>query len=225
MSIVKKWISCVISFIAGVCGLALSGLVGMEVVTKIDGSAIAGQLGMPAGTFDSVSEKIVKGFKVITDSSLYSQAKDLGITTEFVWLKIFAILTLIASILLIVFAVVKLLQNLNVIKSTHVAFDICGYAIVGLFLIATIGLMISSNVYASAMEESALAIEHAKALYTQALGANLPASALPMLSTLVAAAKISITASVGLYQPIILVISIITAIVTGTFAFLNKKDA
>lgn len=193
MSILKKWAGCVMSFIAGVLGLALSATTGMKVVTEVVGNKIPD------------ASKTVKAFKVITDSNLYDEAKLAGNGTEFVWLKIFAILTLIISILLIVYSIISLLQNVNVIKSTHIAFDIVGWALVGLFLIATIGLLISSNVYANVTETSTIA------------------SVMNLLG--VPKSVISCKASVGVYQPVMLVVSIITAIVTGVFSFLKKKDA
>ena len=203
MSIVKKWAYCVITFIAGVLGLALSATTGMKVVTTIDGSAI-GQ------TIDG-SSKIVKAFKVLTDSDLMEQAKALDIKSEFVTMKVFAIITLVLSILLIVYAVIALLQNLNVIKSNHIAFDIVAITLVVLFLVATIGLLVSSNAYAGALE---------KATETIIIPLKLSATELaPYISVL----KWNATASVGVYQPFMLVVSIITAIVTGTFTILNRK--
>jgi len=89
MSIVKKWTSCVVSFIAGVLGLALSACSGM--VVKIDALKV---------------KETTKAFKVITDADLYKDAKTAGTGTEFLWLKVFAIITLIISILLIVYAIV-----------------------------------------------------------------------------------------------------------------------
>lgn len=185
MSIVKKWANCVIAFVAGVLGLAMSATTGMKVLTTI-------------GATGATNNKIVKAFKVLTDSSLLDEAKRYGVENDFICMKVFAIITLIAAILLIVWSIVMLLQNLNVIKSSHIAFDIVTIALVVLFLVATIGLLVSSNAYGNAI--------------TGAIEAAYPA-----------AYQVSSTAKLGVYQPFMLVVSIITAIVTGTFTFLNKK--
>ena len=192
MSIVKKWAGCVMSFIAGVLGLALSSCSGMKVVVKT-----------PVGSETTVT----KAFKVITDSDLLDQAKAAGLKSEFVMMKVFAIITLIVSVLLIVYSVVALLQNLNVIKSSHIAFDIAGWVLVGLFLVAIIGLVISSNDYGS---EIASVTE-------KGLEATYAAMGQPI--------NITVNAKLGAYQITMLVVSIVTAIVTGVFAFLKRKSA
>ena len=209
MNFLKKWMGCIISFVAGVCGLALSACTGMRLTSIVSSDA------MPA--LNSSTSKIVKAFKVITDSELYTQAKDLGVTTEFVWLKVFAIITLIISILLIVYSIVLLLKNLNVIKSSHIAFDIVGIVLVLLFVISTIGLMITTNVYANAIESAT--IDALTAGYTLKL------VAMGQPATAISAIKFNVTAKMGVYQPIMLTISIIALILTSTFAFLKRKDA
>ena len=177
MSIVKKWAGCVMAFIAGVLGLAMSASSGMVIKTPLGSST-------------------TKAYKVITESELMDTAKLLGVKSEFVLMKAFAIITLIIAVLLIAYSIVALLQNLNVIKSSHIAFDIAGWVLVGLFVISTIALLVSSNGYATAIEDSVIA----------------------------AASGIK-SVKVGLYQPFMLVVSIIAAIVTGIFAFLKRKDA
>ena len=171
MSIVKKWTGCVMAFMAGVLGLAMSASSGMVIKTPLGSST-------------------TKAYKVITESELMDTAKLLGVKSEFVLMKAFSIITLIIAVLLIAYSIVALLQNLNVIKSSHIAFDIAGWVLVGLFVISTIALLVSSNGYAGAMEK-----------------VGIP------------------SVKVGLYQPFMLVVSIIAAIVTGIFAFLKRKDA
>ncbi len=226
MTFLKKWASCIISFVAGVCGLALSACTGMKAVGKIDASALQSQLGMdPSQSFESAA----KGFKVLTDGELYDQAKLAGIGKEFMIMKVFAIITLIVSILLIVYAIVVLLKNLNAIKRESKIFDIVGICLFVLLLVATIGLLISSNAYANAMETSGAAILQARGKFAAGLTAKLTEAGatqvLPMVPTLAGLAKISASVSVGVYQPAMLVISIISALVYGTFTFLNKKSA
>ena len=121
MNFVKKWTSCILSFVCGVLGLALSACSGMIVKATVDTTALGGEI--------SKIDEMTKAFKVITDNSLYKDAKSLGIGTEFVWLKVFAILTLVISVLLIIFALIKLLQNVNLIKTNHIAIDIVGHSL------------------------------------------------------------------------------------------------
>lgn len=203
MSIIKRWANCVIAFIAGVLGLALSGTIGMKVATTIDASAI--------GQSVTESSKIVKAFKVLTDSELMEQAKLLNIKSEFVTMKVFAVITLILAILLIVWSVIMLLQNLNVIKCSNKLFGIINIALVGLFLIATIGLLVSSNAYANVLET---------ATETMLIPGMLMSSP---LASYISILNWDVTASIGVYQPVMLVVSIVAVVVTVTFTVLNKK--
>jgi len=86
------------------------------------------------------------------------------------------------------------LKNLDVIKSSSNVFDYIGYAVIALFLVATIGLMITSNTFASE---------------TEALAAN------PMFKVVV---------SVGAYQPIMLTVAIISAVAVAVVEFFKKKS-
>lgn len=191
MDFLKKWMACIVSFVAGVCGLALSACSGM--VTKITYDAALGM--------DATSD-ITKAFKVLTDSDLYTQAKEFGLGSEFMTMKVFAIITLVVSVLLIAYALVMLLKNLNVIKCDSRIFDIVGISLFVLLLVATIGLLVSSNSYANAMED---AVNKMMAVAYSGM----------------ATAKFSL----GVYQPIMLVVSIIGALAYGTFTFLNMKKA
>lgn len=203
MSLLKKWASCVISFIAGVCGLALSACSGMVVKTVFPESLAAYDI--------KSSTETTKAFKVLTDKELYTQAKEAGIGSEFMVMKVFAIITLIISVLLIAYAIVMLLKNLNVIKFESKIFDIVGISLIAVLLVATIGLLISSNNYANEMEKVVKA--------DVAVG-------MKQLETLIGSAiNWKLTISVGVYQPTMLVISIISALAVGTFTFLNKKSA
>lgn len=205
MSFVKKWMSCIISFVAGVCGLALSACSGMVASGMVDASA----LGMGKNPVDSTT----KAFKVLTDGNLYKEAKELKLGSEFMLMKVFAIITLVISILLIIYAIVMLLKNINVIKYDSKIFDLVGIVLVALLLIATIGLLITSNNYANAMEDAT--ISGLKAMY---LLGGVPETALSSI-------KFDINVKVGVYQPVMLVISIITAIVVSTFTFIKRKDS
>ena len=207
MSFVKKWMGCIISFVAGVCGLALSACSGMVASGMIDASAIN------SAYSSTIPENVTKAFKVLTDKELYTQAKSLNIGSEFMIMKVFAIITLIISVLLIAYAIVMLLKNLNVIKCESKIFDIVGLVLVGLFLIAVVGLFISSSCYANAMQDAL--ISSAKASY---LNLGIPQAALPNI-------KFNINVELGAYQPIMLTVAIITAIIVGTFAFIHRKKA
>lgn len=202
MNFVKKWIGCIVSFIAGVCGLALSATIGMKSYAMIDATAVG-------GAKTTLTEEITKAFKVLTDKDLYTKSKQLKIGDEFMVMKVFAIITLIISILLIVYALVVLLKNLNVIKFESKLFDIVGICLFALLVVATIGLLVSSNAYASAMEDALM-------LTMKQLTATIPEAYLPKV---VLKSKVE----VGFYQPAMLVISIISALVYGTFTFLNMK--
>ncbi|MBQ8615806.1 MAG: hypothetical protein IJ415_04495 [Clostridia bacterium] len=194
MDFLKKWIGCILSFVAGVLGLAMSACTGM---------IISGSYTHPLAGVQNVNE-VTKAFKVLTDSSLYSDAKAYGLGSEFMTMKVFAIITLVISILLIVYAIIMLLKNLNVIKSNSIVFDIIGWTLVALFLIATIGLLVSSNVYAGGV------VDFQVSLLTKA---GIPEN------------LIDITGKVGLYQPFMLGTSIILAIVTAVFAVIKLKAA
>lgn len=177
MDLVKKWLSCIISFVAGVLGLSLSATSGMKTIVN-----------------DKVVDK-TKAFKVITDSKLADQAELYQASTEFTWLKIFAIITLIVSVLLIIYAIILLLKNLDIIKSSSSLFGTTGILLASLLLISAIGLMITSNIYANAVQDFVVKLNP---LFSMKLGA---------------------------YQPLILVISIITFIAIMTDWYFNRKRA
>ena len=198
MDFLKKWASCIVSFVAGFLGLILSLCTGMNVSYSIVSNT-------PAVPINVEHEETTKAHKMLTDSKLADQAKDFDVKAEFNWLKTFSVIMTIVSILLIVYAVVMLLKNLNVIKVDHAAFDIAGLVLAGLLIVAVVGLVITSNVYANAMES---AIED-----TLKLGY---ASYLSYLT-------ISISVSVGVYQWTMLVVGIIAAIASTTFIVLKKK--
>ena len=200
MSFVKKWISTIVSFVAGVCGLALSACSGMVASGMVDASA----LGMGKNPVDTTT----KAFKVLTDGDLYTEAKALDIGGKFMTMKVFAIITLVISILLIVYSIVMLLKNLNVIKCESKIFDIVGLVLVGLFLISVIGLFISSNAYANAMEDAL--VSNLKASFPEAYLSQI---------------KISLNVKLGVYQPVMLAIAIISAIAVSAFTFIKRKDA
>ena len=198
MNFLKKWMGCIVSFVAGTCGLALSACSGM--VTKVVTNSEQLRQGLKAM---GLEEGSTQGFKVLTDGKLYDKAKGLGIGSEFMVMKVFAIITLIASILLIAYAIVALLKNLNVIKFESKIFDIVGFGLIVLLLVATIGLFVSSNAFAGAQADKLNAI-------LTSIGYNTLAT---------------IKVSVGVYQIAMLVISIITVLAVATFTFLKRKSA
>lgn len=222
MNFLKKWMSTIVSFVAGVCGLALSATVGMKATALMDASALESTLGMdPSQTVKTST----KAYKVLTDSSLYTDAKEIGIGSEFMLMKVFAIITLVIAVLLIVYAIVMLLKNLNVIKCDSKIFNIVGICLLALLVIATVGLLATSNGYANAMED--VMPTAMKELYTAELTAALtPMGMGSMVETFVSQTLFSVEVSVGFYQPAMLVISVISALVVGTFTFLKlKKEA
>jgi hypothetical protein len=203
MNFLKRWAWCIISLVAGVCGLALSACSGM--VSKVVFPEALSAYGLETAT------ETTKAFKVLTDSNLYTQAKEAGLGKEFMTMKVFAIFTLIVSILLIAYAVVMLLKNLNVIKFESKIFDIVCISLFALLLISTIGLLIASNNYASEMEKI--------------MKSNIALGIKQLETMLGSAIDWKLNTAVGVYQPTMLVISIISALVVGTFTFLNKKSA
>ena len=204
MNFLKKWAGCIISLITGVCGLALSVLVGMKSYAMVDATAIGGEKTV-------ITDEVTKAFKVLTDKELYNKSRQLGIGDEFTTMKVFAIITLVVAILLVVYAIILLLKNLNVIKFESKIFDIAGICLFVLLLVGTIGLIVSSNAYAGAMEN---ALNGVISMAT----ASVPEQ---YLSLLVKQCSVSI----GFYQPAMLVISIISTLIFTTFTFLNRKSA
>lgn len=222
MNFLKKWMTTIISFVAGVCGLALSATVGMKAVGMIDASALEPQL---HGDYSQGFKETTKAFRVLTDSDLYKNAKSAGIGSEFMVMKVFAIITLIISLLLIAYAIVMLLKNLNVIKCESKIFNIVGISLLVLLAVATIGLLVSSYGYANAIEESNMAIIQARNEFEAGLRAEMPEAMHSMIPTLLQGVKITASASIGFYQPAMLVISIVSALAVGAVTFLNRKDA
>ena len=179
MKFVKKWLGCIVSAVAGILGLALSACPGMFTKNL---------------TFKTTES--TKAFKVLTDGDLYKMAKDAKVGSEFMLMKVFAIITLVISVLLIAYAVVMLLSNLNVIKLNNKILDMAGIALIALLLIAVIGPFISSLSYASAMTD-----------------------ALKELAAFIGKVKVSI----GAYQPVMLAVGIVSAVAVGANVYLNKK--
>ena len=194
MQMIKKWGSCVIAFIVGVLSLAMSACSGMVAVTTIAGQS---------------TTDITKAFKVLTDNELLKQAKEAGLESQFMTMKVFSIILTLLAVLLIVYSIVMLLKNVNVIKTESKVFSIVGLSLIALFLIATIGVLVSSNVYATAMAEHAnKLLEAVKAQYAL-MGQTIEASA---------------TVKVGLYQPFMLGTGIVSSIAIAFFEIKNLKD-
>ena len=209
MNFIKKWLTSIVLAVSGVLGLLLSLLVGMKVSYGIDASA----LGSPyAEMLNQSHQEATKAHEVLTDGSLVDSAKSFGISTEFGFLKAFGIIGVIVSVILILWAIVLLLKNLNVIKVENKAFDIVSLALPIAFVLATVGLLICSLVYANAQQDAILKLLN---------GSILSNSQIAGYASLI---KLSATVKVGLYQPIILVISIIGALIVGTTTFLKLKN-
>ena len=177
MRFLKKWTSCIFSFIAGVITLALSACSGM-----VTSNILAGK-------------STTKAFEVITDTDLLKTAEQLGVESKFATMKAFSIILMVVAVLLLVYSIILLLKNLNVIKSKSKALDIVGWTLVALFLLSTIAVLVSSNVYADAM----------------------------MATT--TGRMLQLSAKVGFYQPFMLGTGIVLAIITTVFALLKRKDA
>lgn len=200
MSFFKKWISCIVSFVAGVLGLALSACNGMTVVANINADAINSLLSQN-------TTETVKAFEIITDSSLLTQAQELGIEKQFITLKVFSIIMLVVSILLIIHSLILLLKNVNVIKSNHKAFDVATTVLTVLFIVSVIAVLVSSSVYAAAFE--------------QAMTASVLAQFGEYSSLVIA----EVVASIGIYQWLMLAISIVALVLNSSVCYLNKKSA
>ena len=200
MDFLKKWASCIVSFVAGFLGLILSLCTGM----KSSYSVVSNTPAVPVNVSNS---ETTKAHKMLTDSKLADQAELYDVKTEFNWLKTFSVIMTVVSILLIVYAVVMLLKNLNVIKFEHAIFDIAGIVLAGLLLVAVIGLVITSNVYANAMED---AVEGALKLG---------------YASYISYLTVSVSVSVGVYQWTMLVVGVIAAIASTTFIILKRKNA
>lgn len=175
MQMIKKWGSCIVPFIAGVLALALSACSGMVAVSTIMGQS---------------TTNVTKAFKVLTEKELLTQAKEAGLTSEFMTMKVFSIVLTVLAVLLIIYSIIMLLKNVNVIKSDSKVFSIVGLSLISLFLIASIGVLVSSNIYAGAMAE------HANNLFEQ------------LHMSAIASASVKI----GVYQPIMLATGIVSAL-------------
>lgn len=200
MDFLKKWASCIVSFVAGFLGLILSLCTGM----KSSYSVVSSTELVPVNVTNS---ETTKAHKMLTDSKLADQAELYDVKTEFNWLKTFSVIMTVVSILLIVYAIVMILKNLNVIKVEHVAFDISGIVLAALLVVAVVGLVITSNVYANAMESAIVgALKLGYASYMSYL-------------------TVSVSVSVGVYQWTMLVVGIVAAIASTTFIILKRKDS
>ena len=194
MQMIRKWGSCLFAFIAGVLSLAMSACSGMVAMRTIAGQS---------------TTDITKAFKVLTNNELLKQAKEAGLESQFMTMKAFSIILTIFAVLLIVYSIVMLLKNVNVIKSESKAFSIVGLSLIGLFLIATIGVLVSSNVYANGMGKHVNtlleAVKDQYALMGQAI-------------------EVSASVKVGLYQPFMLGTGIISALAIAFFEIKNLKN-
>ena len=124
-------------FVAVVLSLVLSACSGMIATTTIAGNS----------TTESTT------FKVLIDGNLLKQAKEFNLESKFIAMKIFSIILIVLAILLIAYSFVMILKNVNIIKCNSKIFSIVGLVLIVLFLIATIGVFVSSITYSNAMAE------------------------------------------------------------------------
>ncbi len=186
MDILKKWTSCIVSFVAGVLALAMSAVSGMVAVTSIPTMAN--------------ETSITKAYKVLTDNQLLEEAKKAGLESKFITMKVFSVILTVVAVLLLIYSIVMLLKNLNVIKSESKVFGIVGIILSVLFIATAIAVLVASNSYASAMQS---VMADLVSLQTSGLG--------------------SISIKVGLYQPFMLITSIISGLAISAFEILNLK--
>ncbi len=224
MSFIKKWIGCFVSFICGVCGLALSACSGMIAVAKVDGSALKDVAGI-GDTSATFVDNTTKAFKVLTDNDLYTQAKDMGIKAEFLTMKVFAIISLVIAVILIAYAIVLLLKNLNVIKCNSKVFDYITIGLLILFVVSVIGLFVSSLGYANAMETELFSV--VKSSYSAGFTAKLTYAGMApaQIEALLGMHKYNASVTLGMYQPLMLAISIVGLGLALVFHFINHKKA
>ena len=118
-----------------------------------------------------------------------------------------------------------LLKNLNVIKCESKIFEYLGLGLLVLFVVATIGLFVASNGYANAMED--VMADVVKAQYSYGFTAKLTALQMDptTISTLLGLHKYNVDVAVGVYQPVMLVVAIVSAIAVGIFTFIKHKEA
>jgi hypothetical protein len=190
MNFLKKWINSIVLFITGALGLLLSLCTGLTLSVSV------------AGT--KVLDKAVKAHKIVTDSNLVDEAKLYGVSSEFSRLKVFAIIGVIVSIILVIYAIVLLLKNLNVIKCENKIFDIIALVLPVVLLVVIILVLVFSNLYASSLKE--------------------PIATLLSLGTGAPLTVIKVTAKIGVYQPLMIATSAFATIIIGTFAFLKAKQ-
>ncbi len=190
MNFLKKWINTIVLFITGALGLLLSLCTGMTLSASVAGK--------------KALEKVVKAHKIVTDSKLVDEAKLYDVSSEFSRLKAFAIVGVIVSIILVIYAIVLLLKNLNLVKCENKIFDIVALALPVLLLVVMVLVLVFSNLYANALKE--------------------PISTILSLNTGAPLSVIKVTAKVGIYQPLMIAISAIATIIIGTFAFLKAKQ-
>ncbi len=168
-------------------------------------SACSGMVATYSAPVVGENSTITKAFKVITDSKLLDDAKLYGAESKFMVMKVFSIIMLVIAVLLLVYSIVMLLKNVNVIKAESKIFAIVGLVLAALFLVSTIGVLVSSYVYAAAVESAIPGLVSA-----QSMGM--------ILATMVEA-----SVKIGVYQPIMLVVGVVTAATVAAFEIKNVK--
>ena len=180
MQMIKKWGSCAVSFLAGFLALVL-GLILPGMVTSMDMMGV------------SETEK-TKAMDILTDKDLLDGAKMYDLESEFSSMKTFSLILTIVAVLLIIYAVIVVLKKLDVIKFENKLFDYAGFALLALFLIAAIGVLITSLNYASEVTD--------------------------VVSVAVEAMGGEASVKIGAYQPVMLVVSLLAA---GGFGYLEYE--
>ncbi len=181
MKVLTKWASCAMAFLAGVLTLLVS--LGSGMVTSV-----AGQ------------KETTQAMKVLTDSKLADAAEMYGLADKFGAMKGFSVVLTIVAVLCVVYAVLMLLKNLNVLKVSDKVFSIVGIVLGVAFMAAAIGVFVASVGYANGVED------FVKKSYA---AAGMP---------------VKVSVKVGVFQPVMLVVGILTAAVIGVFEFLKLKN-
>ena len=128
----KKWLGCIVSFLVGVCGLTVLFLSGL----KTDLFA-----------FNSVSKNYLKAYEILKVRDMPQQTPSYLIESYKI-LFVIAIIAIVVYALLILWSIVLLLKNVNIIKKNSKAFNIVNSVLLGIVLIVLVGLILTTLNYA-----------------------------------------------------------------------------
>ena len=142
--------------------------------------------------------------EILTDKDLPEAMKNWGVESEFSSLKTFSLFLTIVALLLIVFAVVAILKKLDKIKFENTLFQYAGVLLMGLFLFAAIGVLITSLNFVSAYAEVF------NATY-ESMGA-------------MEGIEVDTSVKIGAYQPVILAVAVLCSAALGYIEYQKLKD-